>query len=315
MAPPKTRRPGFSRRAQYGLFIGYVVAVGGVLLALLLLVVAIVDPKGFSALRGAALDVTTPISSGGRGIVRGIGNIGGNISYYFMAASQNEQLKRDLQEARRNLIEARAVKFENMRLKQLLKLTQAVDGIAVARIVNSSFDTSRRLATITAGSSDGVRIGQPVRAPEGLIGRVVEVGRYASRVLLLTDGASNVPVRSVRNGVPAMATGRGDGTLDIKPLEVGQNPFRPGDIFVTSGTGGIFGPNVPAAIVLRVARDETIARPIASPARADFAIVQSIYMPEAEAPLEGGVTPPSDALQAPPPPPPAAKGKQAAPGR
>lgn len=292
MAPPKTRRPGFSRRAQYGLFIGYVVAVGGVVLAVLLLVIAIVDPRGFSGLRGIALDATGTVSSGGRSIVRFFGNSGESIGNYFMAASQNAELKRELEQSRQQLIEARAVEYENDRLKRLLKLHADIDTeVATARIVNSSFDSSRRLATISAGSSDGVRVGQPVRAPEGLIGRVVETGRSAARVLLMTDGASNVPVRLVRDGTPAMATGRGDGTLDIKPLEVGQNPFRRGDIFVTSGTGGIFGPNIPAAIVVRVGRDETIARPLANPARVDFAIVLQTYQPEADEPLAPAAAP------------------------
>lgn len=303
MAPPKTRRPGFSRRAQFGLFIGYVVAVGGVLLAVLLLIVAVVDPRGFSALRGAALDATTPISSGGRGVVRLFTGTGAAISYYFRAGSQNEALQRELEQNRQQLVEARAIRYENARLKRLLKLSNELnDDVATARIVNSTFDSSRRLATIAAGGSDGVRIGQPVRAPEGLLGRIVESGRFAARVLLLTDGASNVPVRLVRDGTPAMATGRGDGTLDIKPLEVGQNPFRVGDIFVTSGTGGIFGPNIPTAIVVKIGRDETTARPLADPSRVDFAIIQNIYMPSAEAPLDQAPTPPSDALQAPPPP-------------
>jgi rod shape-determining protein MreC len=287
MAPPKSRRPGFSRRAQYGLFIGYVVAVGGVILAVLLLAVAIVDPRGFNALRGVALDVTTPISSAGRGVVRFFTGSGQAISYYFMAASQNDELKRKLETAERKLVEARAIEYENARLKRLLRISnELTDDVTSARIVNSSFDSSRRLATLAAGSSQGVQIGMPVRAPEGLIGRIIETGRYASRVLLITDGASNVPVRLVRGGTPALATGRGDGTIEIKPLEVGENPFRRGDIFVTSGTGGIYGPNIPAAIVVRVSRDETVARPLANPARSDFAVVQNIYQPAANEPLQ-----------------------------
>jgi rod shape-determining protein MreC len=122
-----------------------------------------------------------------------------------------------------------------------------------------------------------------VRGPEGLIGRVLESGRNASRVLLLTDGASNVPVHALRDGTPAIATGRGDGTLDIKPLEVGANQFRTGDMFVTSGTGGIFRPNIPVAIVVKATPDDTIARPIADPAKIDFAIVERVYEPQVEA--------------------------------
>jgi len=62
VAKSSTRRPGFSRRAQYGLFIGYVMTVAGILFSVLLLFIAAVDPKGFAALKGAALDVTTPIA-------------------------------------------------------------------------------------------------------------------------------------------------------------------------------------------------------------------------------------------------------------
>jgi rod shape-determining protein MreC len=284
MAPPSTRRTGFSRRAQYGLFMGYVVAVGGILFAVLLLAVAIFDPKGFSALKGLALDVTTPVSSGGRGLVRFFGNSGEAIGNYFFAASKNAELRREVEASRPKVIEAEALARENRRLKALLDLTRNLqDDVTTAHIVGSSFDSARRLAVLSAGSSDGVRAGQPVRGPEGLIGRVLESGRYSSRVLLITDGASNVPVQLAGDGTPALATGRGDGTIDIKPLEVGANRFKRGDIFVTSGTGGIFPPNIPVAVVRQATKDDTIARPIADPARIDFAIVQQVYEPEVEA--------------------------------
>lgn len=295
MAPPSTRRPGFSRRAQYGLFIGYVVAVAGVLFAVLLLVVAMIDPAGFNALRGAALDATTPISSGGRSAVRFVTSGSEAVSNYFRAASQNAGLRRQLDAARNDLVEARAIKLENERLKRLLKLSDELDtDITVARIVSSSFDTSRRLATLSAGSASGVRVGYPVRAPEGLIGRVVEAGRYASRVLLITDGGSNVPVRLVTDGTPAMATGRGDGTIELKPLELGKNPFKRGDIFITSGVGGIYAPGIPVAMVVTVSRDQTIARPLADPARIDHATVQRVYLAAADRPLDAATpeTPP-----------------------
>ena len=286
MAPPSQRRPGFSRRAQYGLFLGYVIAVAGVLVAGLLLIIALVDPQGFSALRGAALDATTPVSSAGRGVVRFFSGGGESVGNYFAAASKNAELKRQLAASRQRLIEARAIEFENRRLKKLLKLTETVsDEVTTARIVGSSFESSRRLATLAAGSSSGVRPGQPVRAPEGLIGRVLETGRWASRILLITDGGSSVPVQLVRNGTAALAVGRGDGFIEIRPLEVGENPFKRGDIVVTSGIGGIYPPLVPVAIVTEANRDATIARPLADPGRIDFAIVQAIYQPAASAPV------------------------------
>ncbi|HEY6917120.1 MAG TPA: rod shape-determining protein MreC, partial [Allosphingosinicella sp.] len=113
MAPPSTRRPGFSRKAQYGLFIGYIVAVGGVVVALLLLALSVVDPRGFGILKGAALDVTAPVTEGGRSIVRAFQDGGDAVGAYFFAASKNEAMRKELDASRQKLVEARAIAFEN----------------------------------------------------------------------------------------------------------------------------------------------------------------------------------------------------------
>jgi rod shape-determining protein MreC len=124
-----------------------------------------------------------------------------------------------------------------------------------------------------------------VRSADGLVGRVIETGRWASRVLLVGDSASNVPVRLVRDGTPAIATGRGDGTIDLKTLEVGRNPFRRGDVLVSSGVGGIYPPDIPVAVVVSVQGDRTVARPLADPSAVDYAIVLPVYQPLADMPL------------------------------
>src|SRR3546814_2801570 len=71
MAPPKNRRPGFSRRAQYGLFLGYVIAVAGALVGAILLVVSAIDPTGFASLRMAAAEATAPVSTAFSSVTRG----------------------------------------------------------------------------------------------------------------------------------------------------------------------------------------------------------------------------------------------------
>ena len=166
------------------------------------------------------------------------------------------------------------------------------DAVAAGRVVGSSFESARRFAIISVGSSDGVRVGMPVRAAEGLIGRVIDAGSVASRVLLVTDRANIVPARILRGGQPVISTGRGDGTIDVRPLEVGKNPFKAGDVIVTSGTGGLYPPLVPIAKVVRLDDDGAIAIPIADPARVSFAIVESPFEPEALAAAAAGVEAP-----------------------
>jgi rod shape-determining protein MreC len=182
------------------------------------------------------------------------------------------------------MIEAKAIVQENNELKAILDLRQhSRDTIAVARIVGSSFSSPRRYAILSAGRSDGVRPGMPVRSADGLVGRIIDSGALSSRLLLISDRASIVPARLLRDGRPVIAQGRGDGTIDVRPLEVGRNPFRPNDIIITSGTGGLYPPLVPVAKVVKLNGDSAIAVPLADPANTSFAMVEAPYEPAAVA--------------------------------
>jgi rod shape-determining protein MreC len=131
-----------------------------------------------------------------------------------------------------------------------------------------------------------------VRSPDGLVGRVIDSGALASRVLLVSDRANIVPARLLRGGIPVISQGRGDGTIDVRPLEVGRNPFKRGDIIITSGTGGLYPPLVPIARVVKLDDDGAVALPLADPANTSFAIVEPPYEPAAvaaeTAPATGG---------------------------
>lgn len=292
MAPPPNRRPGFSRRAQFGLFAGYVVAVFGLLAGIGLILSARLDPAGFSLLRGVAIDATAPFSAGGRAVVRGLRDAGASVSAYLDAARQNRALQAEVAATRTKLVEARALDFENRRLKRLLNLVDdAPATVAVARIVSSTATSPRRLAIVHAGSGDGVRNGQPVRAPEGLVGTVVATGRVAAQVLLLTDSGSTVPVRLARSGVPALATGKGDGRIELRALIAGATPFRRGDIALSSGTGGVYPPDVPVAVVTAVTGDIATAWPLADPARLDYATVMRVFQPDVPIPPQPAARP------------------------
>ena len=290
-----TARPGWSRRAQYGLFFSALAVVASIIVGLILLAISLVAPKTFAELRGAALDVTGPVASAlhevtatAEGLVGGAGN-------YWDAASQNAELKRQNQAMLRRMVEAKAIAQENRQLKATLQLRERLrTTIAVGRIVGSSFSSPRRFAILSVGSSDGVREGMPVRSPDGLVGRIVDAGALASRVLLISDRQNIVPARLLRGGIPVISQGRGDGFVDVRPLEVGRNPFRRGDIIITSGTGGLYPPLVPIARVVKLDDDGAVAIPLADPSTTSFAIVEPAYEPEAVA-AEAEAAPSSEA--------------------
>lgn len=284
MAPPPNRRSGFSRRAQYSNFIAYVAGAAGALLGAALLAIAFANPAAFSSLRGLGSDVALPagsVAASGRASGQGLLVA---ISAYFNAAQQNADLKRELAAAKVRLVESDARAEENRRLKALLGLGESdPKPVAYARLVASSAASTRRFATLSAGASDGITIGMPVRAAEGLVGRVLETGHSTARVLLITDGESVVPVRRASDSLPGFAEGRADGRVQIRLISLGINPLKLGDAFVTSGSGGLYPPGMPIAIVESLTRDGAVARVLADPAASDYVAVQPAWAPQAVA--------------------------------
>ena len=278
MARPPSRRPGHNRKAQYSLFASYVVAVTGAAIGLLLIVVAIFDPTGFAGIRAVTAELTRPVSVGLKNMVSGVSSIDEVLAAYWRAGSQNVALRRQVEADRNRIIEAKAVAQENARLKKLLKLVdEDASQLLTARLISSSSSSARRFTRLNAGRWQGVQPGMPVRATEGLIGRVHSTTPNTSDVLLLTDSGSIVPVRRANDNVPAIATGAGDGSLEIRSLSAGRNPFKPGDLLVTSGIGGIYQPNIPVAVVVRVQGEIAWGFPLANPSRVDAVVVERAF--------------------------------------
>jgi rod shape-determining protein MreC len=280
MAPTRDRRPGFSRRAQYSLFLSYILAIAGALVGAVLLVLSQFNPPAFAALRSATSEVTAPVSSTLSAVFRGIASVPETVSTYIRVHGDNEELRAEVKRTHEALLQARIIVRDNRRLRGLLKLREATaDMVVAARIVSSTASSTRRFGILNAGRWQGVRPGMPVRGPDGLIGRVIETGPNTARVLLATDPESVVPVRRIGDGLPALAAGRGDGLLDIRSVGTANAKLRPGDRFITSGTGGIFTPGVLVAQIMAAGSDTAPARPFGAPDTFDFAIVSAPYLP------------------------------------
>ncbi|TPG21747.1 rod shape-determining protein MreC [Sphingomonas koreensis] len=278
MAPPGKRRPGFSRRAQYGVFLGYVTAALGAVAGVVLLILSTTNPPAFAPLRNTVAEITAPVSSGLASVGGAIVAVPGAIGDYFGVKHENARLRTAVTRQRALLMRARTLSYDNRRLTRLLALRDRTGGaIVAARLISSSASSTRRFATLNAGWRQGVRTGQPVSGPTGLIGRVLDAGPDTARVLLLGDAESAVPVRRTRDGVPATASGRGDGMLEIRPISLSDAPFKAGDVLMTSGIGGLYPPDIPVARIVTRTRDGALARPFETPDTLDYAIVQQAF--------------------------------------
>ena len=285
MAPSANRRSGSSRRAQYATFFGYLTGGIGAAIGAVLLFVSLANPDFMSGLRGAGADMTAPASRGAAGVKARSSSVLEVVTGYIDAGRNNARLTRELAAAHPRLIAAEAQAEENRRLKALLGImAEDPRPVVTTRLVGSTSTSTRRLATLGAGARQGVGIGMPVRSGYGLVGRVLEVYGNTSRVLLVTDPESVVPVRRARDGVPAFAQGGGDGTIRLRLNNLGVNPFKRGDSFVTSGAGGLYRPGTPIALVTKVTDDGAIARVLSDPAQSDYVAVDRTWQQELNVP-------------------------------
>ena len=298
MAPPSARASGSNKKAQLGVFAGYVVAGLGALLGALLLIISLWRPETFAGMRSMAMDVASPAGQAGA-VTRTEGkSVFEAIAGYYDAGRKNATLERENEIARVKLVEAGALQQENRRLKALLELDSGnSEPVAYARLIGSTAASARRFGFLSAGRRDGVRQGMPVSSPMGLVGRVLETGATTSRVLLLTDSESIVPVRRATDDVVAFAEGRADGTLRIRLINLGINPIKEGDIFVTSGAGGLFRPGVAVAMATEITDDGAIGQLLSNPAATDFVAVERIWYEEAIEAMDAPLDPQAELIE------------------
>lgn len=294
MPPPNDRRPGFSRRAQFSIFSGYVAAIAGVLGGVVLIAIAIADPGSFAFLRRGASEIAAPVGTAGSVARTGSRGFFQRIGDYIDAGNTNAALRKEVAAARVQQVRSAALAEENGRLKALLGVVETTERPVVAtRLVASTSASTRRFAIIGAGYRQGVAIRMPVRGANGLVGRVLEVGPNTARVLLVTDTENVVPVRRASDGIAAFSEGLADGRLRLRLINIGVNPLKRGDVFVTSGSGGIYRPGIPVAQVESLLSDGAIARIVSDPAASEFVLVEPVFQ-ELPEPVAGPAPAPAN---------------------
>lgn len=161
-----------------------------------------------------------------------------------------------------------ALTAENNRLRDLLgSAAKLQDNVLVAELIGVDPDPERHEVVIDKGTVDNVFVGQPVLDAEGLMGQVIEVSPYVSRVLLISDLSHSVPVQVVRSNLRLIARGTGV-TRQLELMHVQDTAdIREGDLLVSSGLGGRFPVGYPVGVVNHVEHDpgEPFARVTATP--------------------------------------------------
>lgn len=215
------------------------IGVTGVVLLAVFLVWRIDSPR-VERFRSAFIDRVVPSFDWALVPVTKLADMVSGFESYASLYDQNQELRRELQ--RMKAWKEAAVQLEQQNAKLLAqnqvrldpKLT-SVSGVVLA----DSGSPFRQSVLLNVGSRDGIVDGWATTDGLGIVGRISGVGERTSRVILLTDASSRIPVTIQPSGQKAMLVGDNTASPPIEYLETPEL-VRPGDRVVSSGDGGVF---------------------------------------------------------------------------
>jgi len=220
-----------------------------VVVACLFLLLDRAEATVFERAREAATDAVTPVLEVFSGPVSAVREFLAGIQGYLAVHEENARLREE--NARLLAWQAAAQQLQRTVDRYNALLNVAVDPsleYATGRVVGDDGGPFRRTKIVNVGRHNGVERGQAAVDEHGLIGRVVGVGNDASRVLLVTDLNSRVPVYVEPGRRRAILAGDNSDLLRLNYLEDDEG-IEPGARVVTTGEGGLIPPGLPVGVV------------------------------------------------------------------
>ncbi len=196
--------------------------------------------------------------------------------------SKIERLEKDNKMMKMNLQKIDILEDEVSRLRSIKRtMSKKFENIQIAKVIQVDVIPNKKSIKINIGSNDNVIMGQTVMGANGLIGQIVEVALYSSKVLLISDVNSNVPAIITRTGKQVIVKGRSqDDLLEISFTD--KTDIKSGDLIVTSGQAGRFiaSLNVGRIVQIEVNEGERFAQVVVEPSEYIENINEVIVTPD-----------------------------------
>lgn len=178
--------------------------------------------------------------------------------YIFLVGleEENRQLKKKNILLTEQLIQYQEGYLEGIRLQKLLKLKETLNYLTVtAMVIGRNKLSGFQTILINKGTAHNLRIGLPVAADQGVIGRIIEASWHVSKILLLTDESSKIDVLVQRTRAPGIL--QGSGFISHLKYVPKTDDVRVGDAVISSGVGGVFPKGLLLGFVTSVDKKDT----------------------------------------------------------
>ena len=176
--------------------------------------------------------------------VKSAGNFAHFVENHFALYEKHNDLIRENNELKNKISKEEFLELENSQLRKLIEdQTDSPSSLVSARVMLDKQSPYLNSFVINIGSNKNIKNGLAVLDGENFIGRIVDVNFFSSRVLLVSDLNSKIPIISEPSGTHGILSGHGieKPTLEYLPID---NQIQNGDKIYTSGKEGIFKPGI-----------------------------------------------------------------------
>ncbi|MCS7219943.1 MAG: rod shape-determining protein MreC [Anaerolineae bacterium] len=288
-----TEKGAFVRRPRYRLawLAGFVALC---LLVIELSAVGYLAPVQEVVLRGLA-----PLQSWLAGLAGSLNSMASFVGDLWTLRQRNAELESQINNLLIENVQLKEVEVENANLRRLLQFAEAHPFLTfrgaevVARVIGRDPINLSNYLIIDLGQEHGIREGMPVVTERGLVGRITQVHRTSSRVMLLSDPASAVSALLQSSRLTGIIQGQAGGGLIMEYIPQ-DAAVVPGEIVITSGLGGRFPRGLVIGQVISVYRRDyemfqrAVVRPSADFDRIEHVLVITNFVPLTGLDEEGG---------------------------
>lgn len=229
-----------------------------ILIVLLAVFISFTSFRDLFGVRSLLQAVIYPFQSVAFSLWRGVVNMPASFAAYRKISNQNAELKGKLKNLQPKLSLLKELLRENTRLRAALFYKQKNPyrfRLLHAQVIGKSPNPWFSILEINHGSQGGVRRDMSVMVKDGLVGRIVEVSKFSSKVMPITDAQSSVAAVDGRSRDFGVVKGGYSNKLFMKHVDAGGD-IKVGDVIVTSNISTIFPPGIPIGKVSQASKKE-----------------------------------------------------------
>ncbi len=223
-----------------------------IIMSLSLMVMSQTGSPTTSRVRATLMDFITPVISVASKPLDAVASAGEWVKELIQLRSDNIALKNTNAQLLQWQSLAKSMEAENNSLRTLMNVVSTPkNNYITARIVTDMGGPYVRSALIGGGLEQGIKKDQAVISEHGLVGRIVETGNTSSRVLLLSDINSRIPVMSESSREKTILIGNNSELPSLSYIAT-DSAIKVGERIITSGDGGVFPRGIAVGVVSKI---------------------------------------------------------------